>query len=1021
MSLSSDEIARTQKLIGRVLGDKFRLTACIGIGGTGAVYKADQIALGRTVAVKILNEDLASDTRLVKRFRDEATAASRLNHPNTVSIIDYGQSPDGLLYLAMEYLRGPTLTQLIAREHPLPVGRVLDIVVQILAGIEEAHLAGVVHADLKSDNIIVDQRRAGADVVKLVDFGIARLVGPNVREGDDRNICGTPEYMAPEVISGAPPGYAADLYAAGIILYELLTCHTPFFGGTTIEILSKQLRTEADPPSKKRPEIPINAELDALMKRALAKHPGDRFSSAVDMRHAVVGLAERLAQVERAEDVTCTACGAKCAPSFRFCPECGHPRVAKVNTVELGPAVPIAAEKERLLPLPLLGVEREQRLIVDHLRGKGRSQCMLVVGPPGSGRSRLVQDTCAAVATQVGLTVYKAGADPTGLASTYYPVRAVIASVLSLPPVCTEDDLRSAMRGLDLTDPDLFGIAQLFGHQSPLLELEPPVRRRETVASILRVIQAVASRSQVALVFDDVDRYDHPSLDVLRRIAEGSPQLPVVLIAEPAHAELWPAEIARVVIEPITAPEVAEVHAALAKHGVSVPAAATLIEQTAGLPAHLDHVLRYLVDGGGLDSSAPMSLGDVVAARLSMLAQPTLDLLQAAAVFGEEVDLDVLRMTNLSPGRNAEQMLKDAVERGLVHDDAHAVRFGSRLIRNVVYDATPADVRRALHAVAADALGAVTAEPAPLGHHHDFAGHASRAVGLLGIAGDRASQQLDDVGASQMYQRALRSVRDAMLTGELEHAQTDFVLLSVKLAEALRARGEIGLARGVVAEARTWAQGAALEATLDRAQGMILAAEDDAEGAATQLRRGIGKAIGSGDMTLVCDLYIDLANVLARSGRADAARQELVECLDLVTLGEGLGATTGPENLWMVLKRKAQIVSTLGELDRALRLAEAALHHAVRVKSRLGKARIQSLLADLCERLGQTSRAERYRKAAVEEMRRLGDRRATAELLLTDTSQGRSVRVIAPGDAPTPTVQFPKMKIDPGTGTDGKA
>jgi hypothetical protein len=476
----------------------------------------------------------------------------------------------------------------------------------------------------------------------------------------------------------------------------------------------------------------------------------------------------------------------------------------------------------------------------------------------------------------------------------------------------------------------------------------------------------------------------------------------------------------RVVVEPLDATEIAQVHAAVSRHGVAVPPPATLIEHTRGMPAHLDHLLRYVLDGGGLDGGAPMSIGDVVAARLSMLAQPTLDLLQAAAVFGEEVDLDVLRMTNLSPGRNAEQMLKDAVGNGLVHDDTHAVRFASRLIRNVVYDATPADVRRALHAVAADALGAVTADPAPLGHHHDLAGHASRAVGLLGVAGDRASQQLDDVGAGQMYQRALRAVRDAMLSGEDDNAQTNFVHLSVKLAEALRARGEVGLARGVVAEARSWASAPALEASLERAQGMILAAEDDGEGAATHLRRGIGKAIASGDMTLVCDLYIDLANTLARSSRADSARQELVECLDLVTLGEGLGATTGPENLWMVLKRKAQIVSTLGELDRALRLAEAALHHAVRVKSRLGKARIQSLLADLCDRLGQTSRAERYRKAAVEEMRRLGDRRATAELLLTDTSQGRSVRVIAPGDSPTPAVSFPRLR-DPGTGTDGKA
>ena len=232
MSSVQDQVSKSLKLVGRVLGDKFKLTACIGIGGSGAVYKAEQLALGRTIAVKILSEDLSADSRMVKRFRDEATSASRLNHPNCVSIIDFGQATDGLLYLAMEYVKGPTLTQLLVNENPLPVERVVDIVAQSLAGIEEAHLGGVVHADLKADNIILDQRRAGLDVVKIVDFGIARLVTGVARDAEDRSISGTPEYMAPEVISGAPPSFASDIYAVGIILYELLAYKTPFFAGS---------------------------------------------------------------------------------------------------------------------------------------------------------------------------------------------------------------------------------------------------------------------------------------------------------------------------------------------------------------------------------------------------------------------------------------------------------------------------------------------------------------------------------------------------------------------------------------------------------------------------------------------------------------------------------------------------------------------------------------------------------------------------------------------------------------------
>src|SRR5512140_2596592 len=339
-----DQLNKSLKLVGRVLGDKFRLTACIGIGGSGAVYKADQIALGRTVAVKILNEELCADARMITRFRGEAMSASRLNHPNCVSIIDYGQSSDGLLYLAMEYVKGPTLTQLLVTQNPLALDRVLDIVMQSLAGIEEAHLAGVVHADLKADNIILDQRRAGIDVVKIVDFGIARLV-TGVRDVEDRSISGTPEYMAPEVISGAPPSFASDIYAVGIILYELLAYKTPFFAGSTTEILSNHLKALVPSLASRRDHVP--KELDGIVAKALAKHPTERFASASDMRTALASLATRTKQVTTRD--ICTECGTTCAPSFKFCPECGTPRQRIVKTFEV--STPPAETLDHILPL----------------------------------------------------------------------------------------------------------------------------------------------------------------------------------------------------------------------------------------------------------------------------------------------------------------------------------------------------------------------------------------------------------------------------------------------------------------------------------------------------------------------------------------------------------------------------------------------------------------------------------------------------------------------------------------------
>ena len=210
-------------------------------------------------------------------------------------------------------------------------------------------------------------------------------------------------------------------------------------------------------------------------------------------------------------------------------------------------------------------------------------------------------------------------------------------------------------------------------------------------------------------------------------------------------------------------------------------------------------------------------------------------------------------------------------------------------------------------------------------------------------------------------------------------------MLSVKLADVLRARGETALARGVLAEARDWSGAPMLVALIDRSSAAIALSEGDVEGAIAALRRGVGRAISTGDMNLVCELYLDLSTALLRDGDAETALRELVECIDLATLGEGPTAIDGPEPFWRILRAQAQMVDTGGDSYRALRLAEAALFHAQRVRSRLGAARVQQLLAQLCDKAGLGGKADRYRQAAINEMRNLGDRRATAELLLNDT------------------------------------
>jgi serine/threonine-protein kinase len=999
--LQADEQARLEALVGRVLGDKFRLRACIGIGGSGAVFRADQITLGRTVAVKILSTQLASDPRLVRRFQDEALAASRLNHPNTVSVIDYGQSPDGLLYLVMEYVKGPTLTQLIASSHPLPIDRVLEIVGQVVAGMEEAHLAGVIHADLKSDNVIVDQRRPDWDVVKVVDFGIARLVTAP-RDGDDRTICGTPEYMAPETITGAPPSFASDLYSVGIIFYELLAGVTPFVGGTTVEILTKQLRHQPQPLAERRPgAIPENVQ--EVCQRVLAKHPGDRYADARELRQAIQALKDARRMHRSSNAATCESCSAQIPARFRFCPECGQPRTPGFLTVKEPVATPAppAAPPRPTIELELTGRDRALDSLVRHLTSTGEPAVLHLSGPAGCGRSQLLRAAYERVA-QSGLTIYQSSPDPTGLATPLYPIRAACAAILQLPPVCTLEELNRAAGELGLQERDLPGIAELFGHAGSLSDLEPMVRRREMIASTVRTLQLAAHDKPVAVVFENVDDYDHPSQELIRRLGERSDEcvkLRVVVTSRPELAAQWRGTAEHIAIDPLDGQALTSVAEDLLKNGVpNPPRAHTLAAITRGMLGHVEHLVRYLNEGGSVGDGLA-TLADLVAARISLLPQTALDVAQTLAVYGNECDRDLLARAAELPPKAFEQALTVLTARQMIYDaGGGVVQFATALLRDIVYDTTPADVRRLLHGNAATLIAQVANDPAVLGHHHDLAGNTDQAAEHLMRAGDRAAHYLDDEGACALYQRALRSARTVLYAGDEDRDHQRYTLLSVKLADALCASGQLGLARGVLDETRPWAAGIPRsEAMIERAAAHLSIGDDNLPHATEHVRRAIGHAIATGDGTLIADLYLDLAAILTRAGDADAARRELEEGIDLVTLGEGMSARGGPPEMWRMLVRLGQLASGAGDHVRALQIGEHALAHARRVASRLGSARIQVMLAGECDRTGQGERATAYREAAIEELRALGDRRSTAELIISVVAPTRTLlRVVPP-------------------------
>jgi serine/threonine-protein kinase len=267
-------VAVPDPIIGALFDGRYQILRKLGAGGMANVYLAEDQELGRRVAIKILNDRHANDEQFVERFRREAKNAAALSHPNIVSIYDRGEA-EGTYYIAMEYLDGRSLKELILSRGDAPIAVVVEYARQILSALRFAHRHGIVHRDIKPHNVLVD----GEGRVKVTDFGIARAGTSQMTEAG--SIVGTAQYLSPEQARGADVDQRSDLYSLGVLMYEMLTGEVPFSGDTPVEIAMKHLSQTPVPPSTKRHDVP--RELDMVVMRALAKDPDDRYQSADEM------------------------------------------------------------------------------------------------------------------------------------------------------------------------------------------------------------------------------------------------------------------------------------------------------------------------------------------------------------------------------------------------------------------------------------------------------------------------------------------------------------------------------------------------------------------------------------------------------------------------------------------------------------------------------------------------------------------------------------------------------------------
>ncbi|MBZ5712555.1 serine/threonine protein kinase [Nannocystis pusilla] len=317
-------------LTGTLLLDRYCLLRKLGVGGMGTVYEAEHVTIKKRCAIKILNPEFAHRSELVERFLQEARAASMIGHENVVEITDFGATPTGSVFFVMEMLVGEDLSETIKRSAPLPWSRAATITMQICRALQSAHEKGIIHRDMKPENCFRIERSGNPDFIKVLDFGIAKLTGEDGSSGrltSTGMIFGTPTYMSPEQAQGMRVDHRADVYAVGVILYELVTGKVPFTADNFMGILTKHMFEDPPSPSEAAPETVILPEVEALILKAMQKDRGLRFQSMRELMDAI-------------QDVGTDAAPVIVVPERRSRPNTGptqfRPRTAPINlpTVE---------------------------------------------------------------------------------------------------------------------------------------------------------------------------------------------------------------------------------------------------------------------------------------------------------------------------------------------------------------------------------------------------------------------------------------------------------------------------------------------------------------------------------------------------------------------------------------------------------------------------------------------------------------------------------------------------------------
>jgi ABC-type oligopeptide transport system substrate-binding subunit/type II secretory pathway predicted ATPase ExeA len=767
------------------LRNRYQLAAELGHGAMGTVFRAYDTLLQRDVAVKVVNNaGLGTEGRA--RLLHEARAAAKLNHPNIIAIYDAGETDDQP-FIVMELLAGQTLRQY--QIHSLT--ETIDLAQQICAALEHAHASGIIHRDLKLENVMVavesqpNSPEGHGPRVKLMDFGLA-FTNNASRLTQEGALVGTINYLAPEMIGGQPASAASDLYALGVMLYELAAHRAPFEGETMMAVLSQHLYAPIVPPSTYNPELP--AALDALIVQLLAKRSQDRPVSAADVRRRLIAIQQPVT-----------------------------PTVALPDLDEL----PLL---DRIVRGRLVARERELtealRMWRRAIRGEGG--VLLISGEPGIGKTRLARELMAQARFRGARVLvgecYAEGGAP------YAPLAQVIQAAL-------EFNKSAADQPRNLTSTviaDLLTIAPSMRDAYPDVPLNPPLEpqaeQQRIFDSVVSFFTALSAQSAVLLVIDDAHWADSATLSLLRQVARRSRQLRLLIVLTYREIELDEARpfntmlfdlnrerlTTRLKLTRLDRAQTGELLTTMFQSEASASFLDSIYRETEGNPFFIEEVCKALIEDGQLSRvnghwqqpdpntiEIPQNVKLAIQSRVSNLPEATQETLRRAAVLGREFDFDTLQAMSDLDEDTLIEALEKAQRAQLIAEVPHdrttsrlEFAFAHALIPAALHDGLSGMRRQRLHLRAAQAIERIQADrveerAAQLGWHYAQAGEREKAIEYLLQAGDRARRAYAYQDAIEHYRQALAFLKDrsdqleraadtAMNLGWLYHSVMDF-------------------------------------------------------------------------------------------------------------------------------------------------------------------------------------------------------------------------------------------------------